>query len=228
MDVRSGSTIDRTARHSVCIALAVLLLLLLLSVFSHSRFFLRLSSSAQTPIPLAYSRHTSRFLVMYTATLPLALVGSLQWGTIPVMMILCWALFGILEIGNLIEEPFTGVADLTNRPLLPLTEICRTIRRDVRQIAQYATHAKSYKVPTIKRTPRTPDMTYPEGFAELRKMLQNATAAELNATQATLKEGANATAASEHSPTNQKNMQRNKDAKPRTSREKQPRENKVV
>ena len=56
---------------------------------------------------------------------------------------------------------------------------------------------------------------------------KGATAAEVNATQATLKGGANATAASEHSPTNKNNMQRN-NAKPRTNREKQPRENKVV
>lgn len=130
----------------------------------------------QTPIPLAYSRHTSRFLVLYLTTLPLALVGTLRWGTVPVMAVLCWALFGILEIGNLIEEPFTGVADASGRPLLPLTEICRTIRRDVRQIAQYATHAQRYRVPTIKRTPRTGDQKYPDSFKKLRQVLQNATA----------------------------------------------------
>ena len=33
-----------------------------------------------TPIPLAYSRHTSRFLVIYVSTLPLVLVAALRCG----------------------------------------------------------------------------------------------------------------------------------------------------
>ena len=35
-----------------------------------------------TPIPLAYSRHTSRFLVLYVSTLPLALVHVFGWATL--------------------------------------------------------------------------------------------------------------------------------------------------
>ena len=124
-----------------------------------------------TPIPLAYSRHTSRFLVLYVSTLPLALVGSLGWGTLPVMVVIVWALFGILEIGNLIEEPFTALVgdESSLRPLLPLTEICRTIRRDVRAIAQYSSISKTYKVPTIARAPRA--VVLPEGFKQLRELL---------------------------------------------------------
>ena len=78
-----------------------------------------------TPIPLAYSRHTSRFLVIYVSTLPLVLVGALRWVTLPVMLTVCWALFGILEIGNLVEEPFTAVVSSTSvlMHLLPLTEV---------------------------------------------------------------------------------------------------------
>ena len=81
-----------------------------------------------TPIPLAYSRHTSRFLVIYVSTLPLVLVGALRWATLPVMLIVCWALFGILEIGNLVEEPFTAVVSSTSvlMHLLPLTEVTLT------------------------------------------------------------------------------------------------------
>ena len=40
-----------------------------------------------TPIPLAYSRHTSRFLVLYVSTLPLALVHTFGWATLPVMAV---------------------------------------------------------------------------------------------------------------------------------------------
>lgn len=53
-----------------------------------------------TPVPWSYSRHASRFLSMYTATLPFAVVGTLGWMTIPVTAFLCWALFGIEEIGQ--------------------------------------------------------------------------------------------------------------------------------
>lgn len=61
-----------------------------------------------TPVPWSYSRHASRFLTIYTATLPFAVVDTLGWLTIPVMAILCWCLFGIEEIGHLIEQPFVG------------------------------------------------------------------------------------------------------------------------
>ena len=40
-----------------------------------------------TPIPLPYSRHTSRFLVLYVTTLPLALVHIFGWATLPVMLV---------------------------------------------------------------------------------------------------------------------------------------------
>ena len=118
-----------------------------------------------TPIPLAYSRHTSRFLVIYVSTLPLVLVGALRWATLPVMVTVCWALFGILEIGNLVEEPFTAVVGSTSASthhLLPLTEVCRTIRRDVRSIAQYTLIGKNYSVPTIQQYPRVVGM--PDNF----------------------------------------------------------------
>lgn len=62
----------------------------------------------RTPVPLSYSRHTSRFLTIWSGTLPLALVGQLGLVTLPVVAITCWCLFGIEEIGHLIEQPFVG------------------------------------------------------------------------------------------------------------------------
>jgi len=154
-----------------------------------------------TPIPLAYSRHTSRFLVLYVSTLPLALVRSLGFGTLPAMLTVCWALFGILEIGNLVEEPFTaGIGGPTakdgrplQQPLLPLTEVCRTIRRDVRAIAQYSQLAVEYGVPTISRSPKT--IVLPESFRELREFVKvgNGT---LNAQNATARANASRPAGS--------------------------------
>mmetsp|Transcript_31024 Transcript_31024/g.56383 ORF Transcript_31024/g.56383 Transcript_31024/m.56383 type:complete len:465 (+) Transcript_31024:82-1476(+) len=103
-----------------------------------------------TPIPISYSCHTSRFLMLYVSTLPFALVHALGWETLPVMTMITWALFGILEIGNMIEEPFRAV---NHRPLLPQSEICMTIQRDVREIADFSQVAKNHSVPTIDPNP---------------------------------------------------------------------------
>ena len=118
---------------------------------------------------MADSRHTSRFLVLYVSTLPLVLVGSLRWVTLPVMVTVCWALFGILEIGNLVEEPFGAITDFAATPLLPLTEVCRTIRRDVRAIAQYSQLGREYMVPTIQVRPDA--VAVPESFRQLRRLI---------------------------------------------------------
>ena len=66
---------------------------------------------ARTPVPLSYSRHTSRFLTLWCGTLPLALVGSIGAFTVPVVIAVCWCLFGIEEIGHLIEQPFDASSD---------------------------------------------------------------------------------------------------------------------
>lgn len=75
-----------------------------------------------TPVPWSYSRHASRFLTIYTATLPLAVVSTLGWLTVPVMTVLCWCLFGIEEIVSAIvlecEIAFIGTEILTS--IVPL------------------------------------------------------------------------------------------------------------
>ena len=67
-----------------------------------------------TPVPLSYSRHTSRFFSVYAFTLPLALVPaeSSPWLMPPTTAIVAWVLFATEEIGHIIEEPFgRGLAD---------------------------------------------------------------------------------------------------------------------
>jgi predicted membrane chloride channel (bestrophin family) len=66
----------------------------------------------QTPVPLNYARHTSRFLTFWCLTLPLALVGDIGAAIIWVMALVSWGLFGIQEIGLMIEEPFRRSLDL--------------------------------------------------------------------------------------------------------------------
>jgi len=77
----------------------------------------------QTPVPLTYARHTSRFLSMFCLTAPIALVGELGGYVVPFVGIIAWSLFGIQEIGMMIEEPFQRA--------LKLEVFANTIRRDL-------------------------------------------------------------------------------------------------
>lgn len=77
----------------------------------------------QTPVPLTYVRHTSRFLSIFMFTLPCALVGRLGAITVAVTMVAGWALFGILEIGLMIEDPF--------RRVLKVEVIADTLEHDI-------------------------------------------------------------------------------------------------
>ena len=53
-----------------------------------------------TPIPVSYTRHTGRFLLVWLSVLPYALWRPLQWGTIPAI-----AFIGLLLLGvNLTEN----------------------------------------------------------------------------------------------------------------------------
>jgi predicted membrane chloride channel (bestrophin family) len=79
----------------------------------------------QTKIPLNYARHTGRFMMLWLLSLPFALVGGLGAATVPVLGLISWGLFGIWEIGLMIEDPFKEV--------LNLGVIIRTISDDVTQ-----------------------------------------------------------------------------------------------
>jgi predicted membrane chloride channel (bestrophin family) len=80
----------------------------------------------QTPVPLTYARHTSRFLTLWCLTLPPCLVSEFGWYIIPFTVIVSWALFGIQEIGMMIEEPFQRA--------LKLEVFANTIRRDLSEL----------------------------------------------------------------------------------------------
>ena len=76
-------------------------------------------------MPLHYARHTSRFLSLWTLALPLALVDPLGLFAVPATALISWALFGLREIGTLIENPFS-------RPL-QLQIVSDTLALDVRE-----------------------------------------------------------------------------------------------
>ena len=60
----------------------------------------------RTPLPLSYTRHTSRFLTLWLALLPLAMWERFHWMVLPIVFSCSLLLLGIDEIGVQIEEPF--------------------------------------------------------------------------------------------------------------------------
>ncbi|MEZ4405411.1 MAG: bestrophin family ion channel [Polyangiales bacterium] len=81
----------------------------------------------KTPLPFAYVIHLRRALAIYCGTLPLALVSSFHWWTLPITLLVSFILLGIEEIGVEIEEPFG-----TDANDLPLDAICATIEANVK------------------------------------------------------------------------------------------------
>ena len=71
-----------------------------------------------TPIPISYTRHTSRILTLWLLTLPFSLWLQLGAAMIPAMFILGWLMLGVDEIGIEIEEPFCIL------PVRPLCDMC--------------------------------------------------------------------------------------------------------
>uniref|UniRef100_A0A7S0S479 Bestrophin homolog n=1 Tax=Chlamydomonas leiostraca TaxID=1034604 RepID=A0A7S0S479_9CHLO len=78
------------------------------------------------PIPLAYTRHTSRFMIIWLCFLPLSLWDDCGWGVLPIEALVSFLLLGIEEIGVQIEEPFRR---------LPLDDLCADIERDIGALA---------------------------------------------------------------------------------------------
>lgn len=78
----------------------------------------------RTPIPLSYTRLTSRLLVLWMFGLPFTIYSTFGWLTIPASIMLTYVLLAIKEIGVLIEEPFM---------ILPLESFSATSASDVTQ-----------------------------------------------------------------------------------------------
>lgn len=74
---------------------------------------------SRTCMPLAYTRHTSRFVIVFITFLPFALWEYLGWVTIPAAGTLTFLLVGIENIGVQIEEPYRSL------PLRALARHCR-------------------------------------------------------------------------------------------------------
>lgn len=59
-----------------------------------------------TPLPKAYAIHLRQMLLLYCYAIPFQLVEKLNWGTIPAVGVISFALLGIEAIALEIEDPF--------------------------------------------------------------------------------------------------------------------------
>jgi ion channel-forming bestrophin family protein len=80
----------------------------------------------KTPLPFAYVVHLRRALVLYCVTLPVALLQTFGWYTVPIVYGITYVMLGIEEIGVEIEDPFEG-----DDNDLPLEKITEGIQRNV-------------------------------------------------------------------------------------------------
>merc|ERR1711972_855032 len=86
-----------------------------------------------TPIPVGYTKHTSRFLFIWLFFLPFALQNQLGVGTVFAQQVLSFGLLGIEDIGIQIEEPFS---------VLPLKKICFKISNEAQIVRATSTTSR--------------------------------------------------------------------------------------
>jgi putative membrane protein len=85
----------------------------------------------KTPIPFSYAVYLKVFVTAYCLLLPLGLAEPFGWMSIPLTMLIAFALIGIELMGEEIEDPF-GL-DCND---LPTTDIAHTIRRNVFELLE--------------------------------------------------------------------------------------------
>lgn len=76
-----------------------------------------------SPVPLVYTRHTARYLSVWSLLLPCALYSSFsgagnEWVVLPASAIIAFFLFGVDELAMQLEEPFS---------ILPMQVFCNDI-----------------------------------------------------------------------------------------------------
>ncbi|MBB4079453.1 putative membrane protein [Lewinella aquimaris] len=94
----------------------------------------------KTPIPFSYTVYLKVFVTAYAALLPFGLSQQFGWGTIPLAMLIAFALIGVELMGEEIEDPF-GL-DCND---LPTGDIAHTIKRNIFEILEDRTPAAELK-----------------------------------------------------------------------------------
>jgi len=85
----------------------------------------------KTPIPFSYAVYLKIFITSYALILPIGLVDTFHWLSIPIVMFIFFALLGVELMGEEIEDPF-GL-DCND---LPTGDIAHTIKRNVFEILE--------------------------------------------------------------------------------------------
>ncbi|KAF9407435.1 hypothetical protein BGZ94_002701 [Podila epigama] len=99
---------------------------LLSSINTMVDIFTNMERIVFTPIPLAYSIHLRQVVYLYCLALPFTFLDSLGWGTVPLMSLVSFTLFGMEAIGREIENPFGKDAND-----LHMDEFCRDLKREL-------------------------------------------------------------------------------------------------
>lgn len=79
-----------------------------------------------TPIPFSHSSYIKTFILIYVLSLPLGIVGTLFYYTIPTVALIAYALVGVEVVSEEVEEPFGTEAND-----LPLLQLSRVIKHSV-------------------------------------------------------------------------------------------------
>jgi ion channel-forming bestrophin family protein len=92
-----------------------------------NRALLTCEGLRRAPVPLVYTRHTERFLGIWTLLLPMALIKEMDFSfaVVPMSGMVGLFLFGIEEIGVQLEEPFS---------VLPIEDMVRRVEEDTLQM----------------------------------------------------------------------------------------------
>lgn len=81
----------------------------------------------RTPVPRGYGFIAEQLVRFYSVLLPFAVVEDLLWLTVPLNVLVCLSFLLISEAGRVLEDPFSLFWNG-----LPLSALCRTIERDLR------------------------------------------------------------------------------------------------
>jgi len=124
-----------------------------------------------SPLPLSYSRHTSRFFSIFTLTLPFALIKETSPFLIPpICAFVSWVLFVTEEIGHVIEEPFGGVSGIKDDDAV----------EPVSRVGQFMTDEDVFKMFTDMDSDKSGKIE----MEDLRTALQNSVGVQLSAEEA--------------------------------------------
>jgi ion channel-forming bestrophin family protein len=85
-----------------------------------------------TPLPLAYSIHIRRFIFLYLATMPFALLNVVPYLTPLIMFLVSYPILSLDQIGVELENPFSP----RRMGHLPLDEITAKIEKNLLALLQ--------------------------------------------------------------------------------------------